>query len=138
MEHQRDQRVPPTRNWLAPGRYACFRSKEVKTWRNAIARRWGAVGGGRCLRKVGIASSGVHLILPCKHWSTLQASAYVIFLLLYSSLETISLETIASQLAYQSTTSLGLAQLHLRSSKVVVATGAAARGSKKCYNFLQK
>ena len=35
----------------------------------------------------------------------------------------------------QSTTSLGLAQVHLRSPKVAVATGAAARGFKKWYNF---
>ena len=41
-------------------------------------------------------------------------------------------------LVYQTTASLGLAQVQLRSPKVVVATGAAARGSKKWYNFLQK
>ena len=40
-----------------------------------------------------------------------------------------------SQLVYQSTTSLGLVQAHLRSPKVVVATGAAARVSKKWYNY---
>ena len=42
---------------------------------------------------------------------------------------------VMTPLTYQPTTSLGLAQLHLRSPKVVVATGAAARGSKKWYNF---
>ena len=36
---------------------------------------------------------------------------------------------------YQSTTSLGLAQVHLRSPKVVVATGAAAPGSKNGITF---
>ena len=41
-------------------------------------------------------------------------------------------------LVYRSTTSSGLAQVHLRSPKVVVATGLAARGSKKSFKFLQK
>ena len=38
-------------------------------------------------------------------------------------------------LVYQSTTSLGLGQVQMPGPKVVVATGAAARGSKKWYNF---
>ena len=36
---------------------------------------------------------------------------------------------------YQSTTSLGLGQVQMPRPKEVVATGAAARGSKKWYNF---
>ena len=38
-------------------------------------------------------------------------------------------------LVYQSTTSLGLGQVQMPRPKEVVATGAAARGSKKWYNF---
>ena len=37
-------------------------------------------------------------------------------------------------LVYQSTTSLGLGQVQMPRSKEVVATGAAAQGSKKWYN----
>ena len=36
---------------------------------------------------------------------------------------------------YQSTTSLGLGQVQMPRPKEVVATGAAAQGSKKSYNF---
>ena len=39
---------------------------------------------------------------------------------------------------YQATTSLGPAQVQLRSPKVVVATGAAARAPKNGITFLQK
>ena len=45
---------------------------------------------------------------------------------------TLRLET---PLVYQSTTSLGLGQVQMPRPKEVVATGAAARGSKKWYNF---
>ena len=38
-------------------------------------------------------------------------------------------------LVYQSTTSLGLGQVQMPRPKEVMATGAAARGSKKWYNF---
>ena len=41
-------------------------------------------------------------------------------------------------LVYQTTTSLGLAQVQLRSPKVVVATGAAARVLKNGITFLPK
>ena len=43
-----------------------------------------------------------------------------------------------SPLVYQITTSLGLAQAQLRSPKLVVATGAAARALKNGITFLQK
>ena len=45
---------------------------------------------------------------------------------------------VTAPLVYQTTTSLGLAQVQLRSPKVAVATGAAAQALKNGITFLPK
>ena len=47
----------------------------------------------------------------------------------------IGMVIVCAPLVYQSTTSLGLRQVQMPRPKEVVATRAAARGSKKWYNF---